>query len=123
MFSFIAGINAWIPALEAQLIAIANMIKSYLGVQSPTELGALKDIEKWPKNLVNSFSSGIKSEMNTLNDSFNGMTLGTSGRAGSSNGGNTTYITFKVEQKITDHATADYATSALEKMINRHELL
>jgi TP901 family phage tail tape measure protein len=120
MFNFISGINAWIPVLEAQLIGIANMIKAYLGVSSPTELGALKDIEAWPKNLIRSFASGIKSEMSTLNNSFSGMTLGAPGGGG---GGNVTHVTFHVTQNIADKATAEYSTRELERMINRHEIL
>jgi phage-related protein len=122
MFSFISGIRAWVPVLEAQLIAIANMIKAYLGVQSPTELGALKDIEAWPKNLVKSFASGIKSEMNTLNNSFSGMTLGAPG-GGGGGGNKTTNVVFNVTQNIKDKSTADYSTQELEKMLNRHQLL
>lgn len=120
MFSFISGINAWIPVLRAQLISIANMIKSYLGVSSPTELGALKDVEKWPKNLVKSFASGIRNEMSTLNNSFSGMTLAAPGGCGS---GKVTHVTFHVTQNIKDKATADYSTRELERMINRHEIL
>jgi hypothetical protein len=106
--------------LEGQLQDIANMIKGYLGVTSPTELGPLKSINEWPKNLVKSFASGIKSEMGTLNNSFGGMTLAAPGGSG---GGNRTVITFNVTQNIKDKATADYSTNSLERMLNRHEIM
>jgi hypothetical protein len=120
IISFAAGMNAYKSVLERVLISISNMIKAYLGVASPTELGALKDIDVWPKNLVKSFSSGIKSEMGTLNNSFSGMTLAAPGGGG---GSNRTVITFNVTQNIKDKATADYSTNSLERMLNRHEIM
>jgi hypothetical protein len=120
MISFASGMNAYKSVLEGVLISIANMIKAYLGVASPTELGPLKSINEWPKNLVKSFSSGIKSEMGTLNNSFSGMTLAAPGGGG---GGNRTVITFNVTQNITDRATGIEATNELERMLSRHEML
>jgi CRISPR/Cas system CMR-associated protein Cmr5 small subunit len=120
ILAFANGMRAYKSVLENELINIANMIEAYLGVASPTELGALKDIDVWPKNLVKSFASGIKSEMGTLNNSFSGMTLAAPGGGG---GGSRTVITFNVTQNIKDKTTADYSTNSLERMLNRHEIM
>jgi hypothetical protein len=121
IIGFAAGMNAYKSVLERVLISIANMIKAYLGVSSNTQLGALSAVEDWPKNLVRSFSEGIKSEMGALNASFGGMSLAAPGGGGS--GGNRTSITFHVTQNITDKATADYSTLELERLLSRHEML
>jgi phage-related protein len=117
--SFINGINSMQEALEVTLENIANTIKAYLGVASPTELGALKNVDEWPRNLVKSFSEGIEAEMGMINNSFSGMVapaIVNEGRGG----GNRTSVTFHVTQHITDRKTADYTTKELERMLNRH---
>jgi TP901 family phage tail tape measure protein len=120
IISFATGMNAYKSVLENVLISIGNMIKGYLGVSSPTELGPLRALNEWPKNLVKSFASGIKSEMSTLNNSFGNMSLAAPGGA---SGGNITHVNFNITQNITDKTTADYSTRELERLLSRHEML
>jgi hypothetical protein len=120
IITFANGMYNYKWVLEEQLQDIANMVEAYLGVASPTELGPLKSINEWPKNLVKSFAFGIKSEMGTLNNSFSSMTLAAPGGDG---GGSRTVITFNVTQNIKDKATADYSTNSLERMLNKHEMM
>jgi 5-bromo-4-chloroindolyl phosphate hydrolysis protein len=120
IITFANGMYDYKWVLEEQLQDIANMVEAYLGVTSPTELGPLKSINEWPKNLVKSFAFGIKSEMGTLNNSFSNMTLAAPGGGG---GGSRTVITFNVTQNIKDKASADYSTNSLERMLNRHEIM
>jgi len=119
MQSFISGINAWKGILIATMQDVANIIKAYLGVSSPTEKGALAKLNEWPKNLVRSFSGGIKAEMPALNASFTGMSAPISGGGG----GNRTSVVLNVTQNITDRTTADYSTRELERLINKHQVM
>lgn len=62
------GIRAAMPTLQGALTAIANEIKAYLKVSSPTEKGPMSDLDKWwtrmGPTLVASFdTSGMKAAL------------------------------------------------------------
>lgn len=119
--SFINGINSMQEALEVALENVANTIKAYLGVASPTELGALKNVDEWPRNLVKSFSEGINAEMGGLNVSLAGMVAPAAVvSSGSVGGSKTNHVTIHINQKINDKATADYAVQQLTRAIQKH---
>jgi TP901 family phage tail tape measure protein len=123
MKSFINGINDMQDELETAVEAAAKTIDAHLGVESPTERGPLRNVDEWPKNLVQSFSKGINAEMETLNNAFRGMVAPATLVDGGGHGGNHTSVVFHVTQNIKDQPTADYATNELKKMLNRHEVL
>lgn len=121
MSAFITGIESMSGALESAVARLALLIQAYLGVASPTELGALKNVEEWPRNLVKSFSEGINAEMSGLNASLGGMVAPAIVSGGG--GGNRTSVSFHITQNIKDRSTADYSTREIEKMLNRHMVL
>jgi prophage DNA circulation protein len=120
MTGFICGIYSMEEDLELAATRMAAIVEEYLGVSSPTKSGPLRDLEKWPKNLVRSFSSGIEAEMHTLNSSFSGLAPGMG--AASVSGGNRS-IVINNTQYISDTATADYANRGLERLLQKHAVM
>ena len=118
--SYINGINSKSAALAEAVSAQAGIVEDYLGVSSPTKLGPLRDVEKWPRNLVQSFSSGIDAELHTLNTSFAAMAPGMS--EGAVSGGNRS-IVINNTQYINSRDDADYANSGLERILQRHAVM
>jgi methyl-accepting chemotaxis protein len=120
IISFINGLRSLRGALIAELNSIAEIIEDYLKVASPAKRGPLKYVMEWPKNLVKTFTEGMHKEMSTLNNAFNMMAapISESGRSG-----NRTTVTLSITQNIKDKATADYATSELINILNRHQVM
>jgi ABC-type transporter Mla subunit MlaD len=123
VISFASGMHDYLWVVEEEALKLSGILQGYLGVESPTELGPLKYIEDWPKNLVKTFASGIQSEMSTLNASFSGMTLGVSpDRGADASVRASSNVTFNITQNITDRPTADYANRELKTLL-KHEIM
>jgi hypothetical protein len=78
------------------------------------------DLEKWPKNLVRSFSKGIEMEMGSIDRALSGMAAPAISAGGV--GGNRN-VTLNVTQYIADAPTADYANQSLARILSRHEVM
>jgi hypothetical protein len=118
--SLINGIAASIPALQTQMNAVTDIIEGNLGVESPTRLGPLRNLDEWPRNLIRSYSAGIEAEMHTLNTSFAGMVAGPASI--SAGGGNRSIVIYNT-QYINNREDAEYSTRSLERMLQRHEVM
>ena len=68
--NFIAGINSMMPALEAQLIAISNMIASYIHFTKPDK-GPLADFDEYGPDMMEEFASGIEKGKGKLESAIN----------------------------------------------------
>jgi hypothetical protein len=118
--SLINGIAASIPALQTQMNEVTDIIEGNLGVESPTRLGPLRNLDEWPRNLIRSYSAGIEAEMHTLNTSFAGLTPG----MGAANvGGGNRSIIINNTQYINSREDADYANRGLERILQKHEVM
>ena len=63
--NFIYGIQMQMPALEAQLIAIANMINAYVHFTKPDK-GPLADFDTYGPDMIKEFVGGIESQKGRL---------------------------------------------------------
>ena len=74
-----------IPALQATLIGIANMVHSYIGFSKP-EKGPLSDFDKYGPDMMDLFAEGIKGGegdlINALNDIADTVSVRAPGMAG-----------------------------------------
>ena len=120
MGGFISGIYSMSDALALAVQRQAAIVAQYLGAESPTELGPLSHLNEWPRNLIQSYSSGIEAEMHTLNSSFAALAPGMG--AGSAGGGNRSIVIHNT-QYISDKATAEYANMDLHRLLQRHSVM
>ena len=120
MQSYINGIKSKTEALAAAVSAQAGVVEDHLGTYSNAKVGPLSHLDEWPRNLVQSYSSGIEAEMHTLNSSFAALVPGMG--AGSAGGGNKN-VNLYVTQNISDRDTADYANRGLERVLQRHAVM
>ena len=65
VLNFVYGIQAQMPALEAQLIAIANMINAYVHFTKPDK-GPLSDFDEYGPDMIKEFIGGIESQKGRL---------------------------------------------------------
>ena len=63
--NFIYGIQSQMPALEAQLQAIANMINAYIHFTKPDK-GPLADFDTYGPDMIKEFVGGIESQKGKL---------------------------------------------------------
>jgi TP901 family phage tail tape measure protein len=120
MGAFITGIYSMSDALELAVIRQAAIVDDYLGASSPTKLGPLSKLDEWPRNLIQSYSSGLEAEMHTLNSAFSPFTAGPETVTASTGNRN---VNFYVTQNIGSHADADYSTDQLRRMLTRQEVM
>jgi ABC-type transporter Mla subunit MlaD len=118
MDAFITGIDSMSDTLELAVTHQAGIVEEYLGASSPTKLGPLSHLDEWPRNLIQSYSTGIEREMHTLNTSFAGMVAGPA-----AGGGGNRNVNFYVTQHISDKSTADYANRDLERLMHKHAVM
>ena len=120
MDSYIKGIKSKSEALAAAVSAQAAIVDDYLGASSPTRLGPLSHLDEWPRNLMQSYSSGIEAEMHTLNTSFASLAPGMG--AGAVSGSNKSIVIHNT-QYINSREDADYANKGLERILQRHAVM
>ena len=120
MRSFISGIYAMSPALVLAVAVQAAIVQAFLGASSPTKLGPLSHLDEWPRNLIQSYSSGIEAEMHTLNSSFAALAPGMNA---SGVGGGNRSIVINNTQYINSREDADYANRGLERILQKHEVM
>lgn len=74
---FIQGIYNAFPGLHQAVNTVANAIKSFLGIHSPSEEGPLSDSDTWMPNLMKMFINDINSQApqlkQTLSSALNGL--------------------------------------------------
>jgi uncharacterized phage infection (PIP) family protein YhgE len=120
MQSYINGINSKTEALATAVAAQAEVVEDYLGASSPTKSGPLSHLDEWPRNLVQSYSSGIEAEMHTLNHSFAALApnMGAASPASS-----TKAVNIYLTQNIGNRSDADYSVAQLRREMIRHEVM
>lgn len=79
---FIQGMMNGIPGLKGVTTAVANGIKSLLGIHSPSEEGPLSDSDKWMPNLMNMFIHDIQQQTPMLKQAVNSAISGVGGSNG-----------------------------------------
>ena len=139
-YSFADGIYNGMSAVEGAASALAEVVESYLGVHSNTELGALSDLMEWGPNVVKTFKKGIQGEMVSLTKTLNEMSLGGiskgSGIASSASGvatsatgiANSTGVVSKtvnltINQTISNRSDADYTIKAIERLMKKPQII
>ena len=121
MYSFIEGIYSEMDALEAAMQTAAGIVDSYMGVSSPTEKGALAELEAWGPNLVRTFTEGIKGELPGLNSVLRDMSLGGVSLSGvASGGGNSSNnTTIYMTNNIQNRADADHVINEVTRLMRK----
>ena len=71
--AFIDGIKSKFSSITEAVKDAANIVKDYIGFSSPTKEGPGRDVMKWGPNLVTSFTDGIEKNLNSVNESFQGL--------------------------------------------------
>lgn len=74
--AFKKGIDKKKDEVKDGISEVADTIKDFLGVESPAEEGALKDVEKWPRNLVDTYGKNLLGELPMLERRMGELTKG-----------------------------------------------
>lgn len=70
---FIDGIKSQIDNVKNTIREVSSLVKDYIGIESPSKKGPLKDLMTWGPNLTKTFAEGIASGIGDINATFGNL--------------------------------------------------